>query len=62
MPIYCIVLDNSPFKSKLSELMILWQNLFLAHLQQHCVDELKDIHEKLRSAETNLSPEPHDLH
>lgn len=62
MPIYCIVLDNSPFKYKMSELTILWQNLFMAYLQQHCVNELSDIHEKLRSAEASLTPEPHDLH
>jgi len=62
MPIYCIVLDNSPFKYKMSELTILWQNLFMAYLQQHCVNELTDIHEKIRSAEASLTPEPHDLH
>jgi DNA repair exonuclease SbcCD ATPase subunit len=42
--------------------MILWQSLFLSHLQQHCVDELKDIHDKFRQGEEDLSPEPQDLH
>ena len=40
-PIGCIILDDSSFKQTLSEIVILWQNSFMSHLQERCVEELK---------------------
>jgi hypothetical protein len=37
-PIGCIILDDSSFKQTLSEIVILWQNLFMSYLQEKCID------------------------
>ena len=37
-PIGCIILDDSSFKQTLSEIVILWQNMFMSYLQERCID------------------------
>jgi hypothetical protein len=60
-PIGCIILDDSSFKQTLSEIVILWQNMFMSYLQERCIDELKSLHDLFKTSEANLTPEPQDL-
>lgn len=60
-PIGCINLDDSRFKTTLSEIVILWQNMFMSYLQERCIDELKSLHELFKTSEANLTPEPQNL-
>lgn len=60
-PIGCIILNDASFKQTLSEIVILWQNMFMSYLQEKCIEELRSLHDLFKTSEANLTPEPSDL-